>query len=358
MALTTRNPNIVSASLQFNGQGLLEVTFVCKGNIEYPSSLNKDYSVFDEPIDAFRRGEETARLLPQYSYNRYNVSERVFTCTSLCLQDGSVYFPEENERQLTVKDKFRVFKSDTSVDQNGIRHVVFSGVGLIGNKPIYPTSLASGKSVFEKTLDAFWDGNKSIELAPRFSRNDERVGWVWETETLCLENGSSIEDGSLVSEQSDIVSYDFPGKLDIVKSGIDAKPSANRKIKIKTKTYLDKNTVKFSAKPYQIEEYATASYCCILETQKGEVLANESKGANGYLAGSAYAASAGNEFLSGIVGYTGLSSYVASKPSYDEFITAFNRGFLLDASASLLFVDNENNKWFLRKEVFVEPNQI
>lgn len=355
--MTSRNPNISNAGLNFNEYGLLEVSFICKGNIEYPTALREGCDIYGEPAEVFRLGAETARLLPQYSYNRYNVQERAFTCVSLCLQDGSPYWPAEAARTLADSDKFRVFRSDAQSGDFGLLRVSFDGVGLIGNKPIWPTSLASGKSVEEKALDAFWGGSETVKLPADFRRNDERVGWVWHTESVCKADGSAVTDGGLICEYLDMRNFDVCGKMDITQYGFETYPGAERKVSCTVRVYLDKGSPKFSAVPYYITRYVRANVCAVLEDSRGEEeLVCESQGARGYLAGSAYAASAGEPFMKKTISTGGLNSSVSSAPSYSEYMAAFAEGYLLDSEARLAFVDAAGDRWFYRIETFLNPN--
>lgn len=342
----SRNPNIISASLEFDSSGLLNVSFVCRGVMEYPTSLKEGASLYDEPIYAFRGGEASSKLLPQYSYLRNNSPEKSFICTTLLLQDGSPYIPSEPDREITERDKMRVFDCSCDTDELGLLHVKFSGVGLVGNKPIYPTSLASGKSISEKTVDAFWGGEKSITLSAQFNRTDERVGNIWQTESILKADGSSIQDGDLVAEFNDYIDYPHPGRVDVTQAfGIQTQPGGEEKTLVKRSIYLNKNTVEFSGSPLCIKMYAMAGYYANL----GELGAKaDTASCGGCLAGSA---SAGNNGTFAGVDCVGFDSFVDSSISYDAWVQEFKSGRLLECSARLFVVDSEGNKWYLRQEI-------
>lgn len=352
MNSSTMNYEVVDASLNFNNYGLLEVTFISRNFIEYPSALNPNCNLYDDPQKSFRCGAETTKLLPEYTYqsSRSQSNQKYFRCTSLMLQDGSPYFPNEDSRSLTDKDKFRVFNSTSDIDQYGIRHVIFEGIGLIDNKPIYPTALADGRSLEEKTLDAFWGGVESVKTSAQFTRRDERMGWVWKTETVLNADGSPISDKALISTSEDYIDFQYPGKVDITNTyGIELTPGGDVKVNVLRKLYLDKNSVEFSDKPFYIKQYAKAGFYVQFEDEDNPYVRIE--GCRGYLAGSA--AAGGNTSFAG-KDCVGFSSVVSSSISYAEFVSKFKSGLMLSASARLLFVDSEGNNWYLREEIFIK----
>lgn len=165
----SKNQNVVAASLQENQYGLLEVAFVCEGAPEYPTALRSGnsskgvpWTVYDDPLYAFRNGASAPKYPPQYSYHRANRQIPSWTCKSVLFGDGAPYVAEEAARALVETDKRRIFAASLSDWNYGLKVVRFDGVGLIGGKPIFPTALKAGKTIKDNPLEAFWGGASTV----------------------------------------------------------------------------------------------------------------------------------------------------------------------------------------------------
>ena len=78
---------IISASVRIDSNtGIRTVEFVSEGVPEWPTALNPEYTLFDDPTLAFRNGPEAAKL--PLSYN-YSPARRRFACASIMSEDGS-----------------------------------------------------------------------------------------------------------------------------------------------------------------------------------------------------------------------------------------------------------------------------
>ena len=192
------NQNVVNAQANENQYGLLEVSFVCEGAPEFPTALRdgvastgKKFTIYDDPLVAFRNGEATAKYPPQYSYHRANRQIPSWICKSILFADGSVYSKEEAKRVVNNSDKKRVFASSVSEWQYGLKLVEFSGVGLIGGKPIYPTALIGNASIKDKPLDAFWGGEETATIPFEARESDDAIGIVWSAKSIVFADGSA-----------------------------------------------------------------------------------------------------------------------------------------------------------------------
>lgn len=353
----SKNVNIVSASASPNNHGLLEVVFSCRGNPEYPTSLNPNLTLFDEPIYAFRLGEETSRRSPRYLYTKYQLAERQFDCISVLYRDGSVYKPYEDAREITLHDKLRIYNAYSNVDQYGLRHVFFEGVGLIGNKPIYPTALTAGRTLEENALDAFWGGEKGLNLSANFTGYDEAEGWFWRTETVLNADGSAIdENGGLVLQYSDYVNYTLPGKADLSSAqGFRTLPATGTSLKAVIKFYILKENAEgvASGEPIRILQWAGGSYRGSIDEQDG-ILVAKSEGFSGCLAGVTNLVITNGEFL-GRDAYA-VAGSLSSVPTYSDWTRLCKKGAILTRESSLIFSTAEGVKYFIQKDAILDED--
>ena len=194
----SKNQNVVAASLQQNQYGLLEASFVCEGMPEYPTALRSGnsskgelWTIYDDPLCAFRNGAPAPKYPPQYSYHRANRQIPSWTCKSVLFGDGSAYVANEPAREIADKDKRRVFAASLSDWNYGLKVVQFEGVGLIGGKPIYPTALRSGKSLYELASEAFWGGADTVNIPFEARNADDVLGAVWSAKSIVFRDGSA-----------------------------------------------------------------------------------------------------------------------------------------------------------------------
>ena len=193
-----KNQNVVAATLQQNQYGLLEASFVCEGMPEYPTALRSGnspkgeaWTIYDDPLFAFRNGAPAPKYPPQYSYHRANRQIPSWTCKSVLFGDGSAYVANEPAREIADEDKRRVFAAELSDWNYGLKVVRFDGVGLIGGKPIYPTALKSGKSLYELASDAFWGGEATANIPFEARNADDVLGAVWSAKSIVFRDGSA-----------------------------------------------------------------------------------------------------------------------------------------------------------------------
>lgn len=193
----SKNQNVVAASLQQNQYGLWEASFVCEGMPEYPTALRsgnsskgEPWTIYDDPLSAFRNGAPAPKYPPQYSYHRSNRQIPSWTCKSVLFGDGSAYVASEPAREISDEDKRRVFSASLSDWNYGLKVVQFEGVGLIGGKPIYPTALRSGKSLYELASDAFWGGADTVNIPFEARNADDVLGAVWSAKSIVFRDGS------------------------------------------------------------------------------------------------------------------------------------------------------------------------
>lgn len=194
----SKNQNVVAASLQQNQYGLLEASFVCEGMPEYPTALRsgnsskgEPWTIYDDPLCAFRNGAPAPKYPPQYSYHRSNRQIPSWTCKSVLFGDGSAYMANESAREIADEDRRRVFAASLSDWNYGLKVVRFEGVGLIGGKPIYPTALRSGKSLYELASDAFWGGAATVNIPFEARNADGVLGAVWSAKSIVFADGSA-----------------------------------------------------------------------------------------------------------------------------------------------------------------------
>lgn len=194
----SKNQNVVAASLQQNQYGLLEVVFVCEGAPEYPTALRsgnsskgEPWTIYDDPLCAFRNGAPAPKYPPQYSYHRANRQIPSWTCKSVLFGDGSAYMANESAREIADGDKRRVFAASLSEWKYGLRVVRFDGVGLIGGKPIFPTALRRDKSLLSNPLEAFWGGDGTEKIPYEISARDEAIGAIWSAKSIVFADGSA-----------------------------------------------------------------------------------------------------------------------------------------------------------------------
>ena len=194
----SKNQNVVAASLQQNQYGLLEASFVCEGMPEYPTALRSGnsskgelWTIYDDPLCAFRNGAPAPKYPPQYSYHRANRQIPSWTCKSVLFGDGSAYVANESAREIADTDRRRVFAAELSDWNYGLKVVRFDGVGLIGGKPIYPTALKSGKSLYELASDAFWGGAATANIPFEARNADDVLGAVWSAKSIVFRDGSA-----------------------------------------------------------------------------------------------------------------------------------------------------------------------
>lgn len=194
----SKNQNVVAATLQQNQYGLLEVSFVCEGMPEYPTALRSGnsskgelWTIYDDPLCAFRNGAPAPKYPPQYSYHRANRQIPSWTCKSVLFGDGSAYVANEPAREIADKDKRRVFAASLSDWNYGLKVVQFESVGLIGGKPIYPTALRSGKSLYELASEAFWGGADTVNIPFEARNADDVLGAVWSAKSIVFRDGSA-----------------------------------------------------------------------------------------------------------------------------------------------------------------------
>ena len=194
----SKNQNVVAASLQQNQYGLLEASFVCEGMPEYPTALRsgnsskgEPWTIYDDPLCAFRNGAPAPKYPPQYSYHRANRQIPSWTCRSVLFGDGSAYVANESAREIADEDKRRVFAASLSDWNYGLKVVQFEGVGLIGGKPIYPTALRSGKSLYELASEAFWGGEATANIPFEARNTDDVLGAVWSAKSIVFADGSA-----------------------------------------------------------------------------------------------------------------------------------------------------------------------
>lgn len=194
----SKNQNVVAANLQQNQYGLLEISFVCEGMPEYPTALRggksskgEPWTIYDDPLSAFRNGASAPKYPPQYSYHRSNRQIPSWTCKSVLFGDGSAYVASEPAREIADADRRRVFAASLSDWNYGLKVVQFEGVGLIGGKPIYPTALKTGKSLYELASDAFWGGAATANIPFEVRKSDDVLGAVWSAKSIVFRDGSA-----------------------------------------------------------------------------------------------------------------------------------------------------------------------
>ena len=202
----SKNQNVVAASLQQNQYGLLEASFVCEGMPEYPTALRggnsskgEPWTIYDDPLCAFRNGAPAPKYPPQYSYHRSNRQIPSWTCKSVLFGDGSAYVASEPAREISDADRRRIFAASLSDWNYGLKVVQFDGVGLIGGKPIYPTARRSGKSLYDLASDAFWGGEDTAKIPFEVRNADDVLGAVWSAKSIVFSDGSAYlknDDGS------------------------------------------------------------------------------------------------------------------------------------------------------------------
>ena len=196
----SKNQNVVAASLQQNQYGLLEASFVCEGMPEYPTALRggnsskgEQWTIYDDPLSAFRNGAPAPKYPPQYSYHRSNRQIPSWTCKSVLFGDGSAYVASEPAREISDADRRRIFAASISDWNYGLKVVQFEGVGLIGGKPIYPTAIKSGKTLYELASDAFWGGEDTAKIPFEVRNADDVLGAVWSAKSIVFRDGSAYE---------------------------------------------------------------------------------------------------------------------------------------------------------------------
>ena len=336
---------------------MLEVSFLCRGNIEYPTSLRSGATLNDHPIYAFRLGNATSKRPPKYSYVRYNSSERNFECAAVLYRDGSAYLPYEDARSVADKDKLRIYNAYSHTDQYGLLHVFFEGVGLIGNKPIWPTALAAGKSLLENAKDAFWGGSAGLNMPANFTGYDEAEGWSWRTETVLNGDGSAIaENGGLASSYSDWIDYTIPGRVDLsADQGFITFPPIQKLVKATVKIYIAKNGQDFGGQPIVISQWAGGGYRATVEDKDGnEMLLAKSQGFSGHLAGVVAISVVGGTFM----GYdcTAAAATLSSVPPFAAWAAQFVSGATLEKKTSFLFDPADGVQYNVIKEIVLAEN--
>mgnify|MGYP006978922670 CR=1 FL=1 len=341
--------HIVDENISFNQYKLLEVSFLCKGKHEYPTALRTGVDIKSRPLMAFRNGEETQTLYPQYQFSG---GSPILRCTALCLQDGSPYWPDEN-RDICDRDKYRIYACNTKVDNDlGLLYVSFSGIGLLRGKPIYPTALATGYTTQDNPVNAFWGGNNSVQLPVNWVRNDDQIGWAWETTTILNLDGTAIDNNAtkLLSTYYDIVDLQIPGRIDIDAAfGVKMSPPVEHKIKARIDLYLvpaTKMTAEILSVPYHVQKWTDCGMAGTLEN--GTIIGDQS-GCRGYLVGNIGVVT--TKFKGSTVKpNTVFNTWGYSTPNYDEYISKVYTS-LIDCKVRVLFTSANGIKYFLMTKV-------
>lgn len=356
----SQNQNVVSASVEYDRYGLLNVSFVCEGRPEWPTALRAgksstggDWTIRDNPLMAFRNGNATAKCAPQYSYHRSNRQVQSWVCRSLLFSDGSPYSKEEQARDLTAADKMRIFQARVINEDSGLKCVEFRGVGLIGGKAIYPTALAEGKELTDNPIDAFFGGEKSIQLPLSVDADDDDVGVVWTARTYLAPDGSALgdENKKLLISYGSIVDFPVPGKIDIfLDTGPTETPPTNIQLPATVSVYIaTTNGVANLEAPYCVKRWC--KYGSTYVPKKTLLALSEGGAARGYLAGDAWA---GAHTTYKNTEVTSLNSWLQSDPTYAVFVQDIAAGKTISRQVRLLFASDEGKFYFLITEVYVQ----
>ncbi|MBQ6534760.1 MAG: hypothetical protein IJI37_06270 [Opitutales bacterium] len=359
----SHNQNVVSASVEQNRFGLLEVSFVCEGNPEWPTALRSGnsprgvaWTIYDNPIDAFRNGNSTTRYPPQYSYHRANRQIRSWTCRSILWNDGSAYSSNETRTSSapTAADKKRVFSARVVEGDLGLKYVEFSGVGLINGRPIYPTALASGASILDSPIDAFWGGAASVNMPPSVDVADERIGAVWTTRTLVNADGSAISSSAenVLRQYTDIVDYNYPSALWVNSQGIHETPGTVRKYratiteKLVSGAYLAADATRVPI-PYFVNAWVNF-HVYGTDTATGQTF-YDAKSVHGALSDGI---SVGNSYRGMTI--TNTVANISSNPNMTTFAAAIGHGtMLIDCAVRRAFTDAAGQDWYILRTVYI-----
>lgn len=356
----SKNQNVVSADVQQDQFGLLNVSFVCEGRPEWPTALRGGnsskgvpYTIYDDPLDAFRNGQGTVKYPPQYSYHRSNRQIQSWVCRSVLFADGSVYSPNEAERQITEADKMRVFSARVFDAENGLKCVEFRGVGLIGGKPIWPTALNDTKTLKDNPLDAFWGGADTVNLPYSIDITDSNIGAVWTARSYINSDGSpvSADAVNVVRSYCDVVNFEWPSCLDVDYAGgpfetvgATLKLKATFTEKLVPQSLLESNI----SIPYHVSHWAFFRIGGLSEESGMPYV--DSKSVRGALAGS----------LSGVGStYRGMTitnsvGNLNSTPGYSAFVSAMASGQIIDFSVRKAFTDVNGVNFYLTTSVFAK----
>lgn len=367
------NQNVVSASVERNRYGLLDVVFVCEGVPEWPTALKNGQNhnglpltVKDNPIVAFRGGPQTVKCPLQYSYHRSNRQVQSWTCRSILFSDGSAYSQNEEARDILPKDKMRVFSArvyDVGDPDLGIKCVEFNGVGLIGGKPIWPTALAEGKSLEDSPVDAFWGGQDSIKIPHTADYSDADLGEVWTTKTYVNSDGSALDlsEGKIaLKSYSKMISFPFPGRVDVtIDKGPVMTPPITYSVPATVSTFLlnQSQAQEPQLPPYQVKNWCSFGATYVLEDSDSSIPKSEGGAARGYLSGDSWVG-IGGEYKGAPV--KSVVTWCNSAPTHNAFLNAIAEGRIVERSIVPVFIDVEGNTFYVLRETYLEfsPNDL
>lgn len=349
----SKNQSVVSANVADNQFGLKVVEFVCEGSCEWPTALNAGnspkgvkWTLLDDPKYAFRNGEAAPKYPPEFSYHRQNRTLNTFACRSVLFRDGTPYVAEEAARAITEADKKRVFAASCQRNDAGLIVVEFKGVGYIGGMPIYPTALATGKSLDENPLDAFWGGEASAHLPHSANFADVPTGWVWSARTILNPDGSALSTSTAkkLRGYKKIVNFPYPGKCDVdYTAGALLYPPVEIPVIADVEEFVcPKSALAATLEvPYHVREWACFNVTYTPADSK--IARQDGCGARGYLAGAI--SSIGNKYKGMDVKNT--VSTLVSEPTYAVFAANMKAGKLIMCECARDFTDDSGNEWFI-----------
>ena len=327
--------------VEFSGVGLIG------GKPIYPTALAKDKKLTDKPLDAFWDGEATTNIPFETRETDDNIGA-VWLAKSIVFADGTAYSKDEKREsgdELRESDKLRIYSARVFDAELGLKYVEFRGVGLINGKPIYPTALATGKSLLDSPLEAFWGGSEAIKLPHSVEISDDNVGVVWTTRVLVNGDGSAISTTQAITlrEYYDIVDYNYPSKAYITGNGVQEKPGATRKYKAKIveKLVMGGSLTQNACEiPIHVKQwgfyYAYAN--------NGNLY--EAKSIHGALVDPEY--TVGTEYRGKSV--SNLVIGLRSKPDHATFVASLNGG-CVDCQVRRAFSDASGNDWYVVRTV-------
>lgn len=347
---------IFSASLSDWKYGLKVVRFdgvgLIGGKPIFPTALKSGKTLTDKPLDAFWGGSATVNM-PYETVLKDDNAGAVWSAKSIVFRDGSAYLKEDSGGN-AARSKMRIFSARVFDAELGLKCVEFRGVGLEAGKPIFPTALATGKTLRDNPRDAFFGGYNTVNLPWSADYTDDNAGVVWTARSYVKADGSPInfEEAVVLREYFEIIDFNFPSIIDLNGGieGVNEIAGAVRKYKAKITEKLvpasklnDEIVV-----PYHIKRWAF--YAIYGYNKDKGVSFTESKSIHGALGGFANA-------LNGT--YKGASvsntmSYLNSEPLYSGFISAMQTGQTIECSVRCAFTDASGIDWFVVRTVFLK----
>ena len=332
--------------VQFDGVGLIG------GKPIFPTALKTGKALSDKPLDAFWGGSPTVNM-PYETVLKDDNAGAVWGAKSIVFADGSSY-AKNGSGGNNARSKMRIFSARVFDAELGLKCVEFRGVGLEAGKPIFPTSLATGKTLFDNPRDAFFGGWNTVNLPWSADYTDDNAGVVWTARSYVKADGSAVSasEANVLREYFEIIDFNFPSIIDLNGGieGVNEIAGAVRKYKAKITEKLVPAS-KLSSEivvPYHIKRWAF--YAIYGYNKDKGVSFTESKSIHGALGGFANA-------LNGT--YKGASvsntmSYLNSEPLYSGFISAMQTGQTIECSVRRAFTDASGIDWFVVRTVFLK----